>query len=78
MNNFNIVAEEPPAPAALVDSGVALAAFSFLSVIFLLLAALLNPPGAAEDDYNVSDILYSFVVLYITYHFYSRLFKFPG
>lgn len=52
MNNFNMLAEEPPAPAALVDKGIWLASFDFLSAAFLLLAALLNPPGAtADEDY---------------------------
>lgn len=41
-----MVEEEPPAPAALVEEGVALACWAFLSAVFFLLAALLNPPGA--------------------------------
>lgn len=31
VNNFNMVADDPPAPAALVDKGTALAAWAFLS-----------------------------------------------
>lgn len=50
VNNFNMVAEEPPAPAALVDKGNWLASLVFLSAAFFLLAALLNPPGATADD----------------------------
>lgn len=49
VNNFNIVAEEPPAPAARVDNGVAVASLAFLSAAFFLLTALLKPPGADED-----------------------------
>lgn len=43
---FIMVEEEPPAPAARVDKGIALSAFSFLSAVDFLLAALLKPPGA--------------------------------
>lgn len=50
VNNFIIVDEEPPAPADLVDKGVLLAVFSFLSALVLLLAAFLNPPGACEEE----------------------------
>ena len=46
MNNFIMVADEPPAPADLVDNGIALLNCAFLSAAILLLAALLNPPGA--------------------------------
>lgn len=46
VNNFIIVADDPPAPADLVDNGIALSDCAFLSAAFLLLAALLNPPGA--------------------------------
>lgn len=53
VNNFIMVDEEPPAPADLVDNGVALEAWAFLSWVAFLLAALLNPPGAwftADED----------------------------
>lgn len=54
VNNFNIVAEEPPAPALLVEVGVAFEACAFLSAVDFLLAALLKPPGATDDDdYNM-------------------------
>lgn len=55
MNNFIIVADDPPAPADLVDNGIALLDCAFLSAAILLLAALLNPPGAwaDDDDYNM-------------------------
>jgi len=46
VNNFIIVADDPPAPADLVDNGIALVDCAFLSAATLLLAALLNPPGA--------------------------------
>lgn len=54
MNNFNIVADEPPAPAALVESGCCSDSLVFLSATFFLLTALLKPPGAAVDDCFVS------------------------
>lgn len=57
VNNFNIVAEEPPAPAALVDKGAWEASLAFLSETLFLLAADLKPPGATEDeDCGVSKI----------------------
>lgn len=53
MKSFNMVAEEPPAPAALVDKGCSLASLFFLEAAFFLLAALLKPPGAtAEEDWG--------------------------
>lgn len=48
VNNCIIVAEEPPAPAALVDTGAALAAWDFLSATVFLFWAFLNPPGACD------------------------------
>lgn len=58
VNNFIIVAEDPPAPAALAESGIADCDCAFLSAAVFLLAALLNPPGAwtDEDDYNLISI----------------------
>lgn len=50
VNNFIMVADEPPAPAALVDNGMALADWAFLSALAFLLAALLKPPGACTED----------------------------
>lgn len=51
VKSFNIVAEEPPAPAALVDKGNSLESLFFFSATFFLLKAFLKPPGAtAEDD----------------------------
>lgn len=50
VNNFNMVAEEPPAPAARVDNGNALADWAFFSAVFFLLAAFLKPPGAWTED----------------------------
>lgn len=48
------MAEEPPAPALLVEVGVAFEACAFLSAVDFLLAALLKPPGATDDDdYNM-------------------------
>lgn len=41
-----MVADEPPAPADLVDKGWD--ALAFLSAVFFLLAALLKPPGACD------------------------------
>lgn len=49
VKSFNMVAEEPPAPAALVDKGICEASLDFLSATDFLLTALLNPPGAGED-----------------------------
>lgn len=51
VNNFNMVAEDPPAPAALVDNGCWLASLAFLSATFFLLAADLKPPGATAEDW---------------------------
>lgn len=45
-----MVAEEPPAPAALVDKGKALALCDFFSAVAFLLTAFLKPPGAWDDD----------------------------
>lgn len=57
MKSFNMVAEEPPAPAALVDKGCSLASLFFLEAAFFLLAALLKPPGAtAEEDICFVDV----------------------
>lgn len=51
VKSFNMVAEDPPAPAALVDKGCSLASLAFLVAALFLLAALLKPPGAtAEED----------------------------
>lgn len=50
VKSLSIVAEEPPAPADLVDKGAELLARAFLSAAFFLLATLLKPPGAADDD----------------------------
>lgn len=50
VNNFNMVADEPPAPAALVDKGFWEASFAFLSETFFLLAADLKPPGATDEE----------------------------
>lgn len=44
-----MVADEPPAPAALVDKGNCEASFDFLSATDFLLTALLKPPGAGDD-----------------------------
>lgn len=59
VNNFIMVAEDPPAPAALAESGIADCDCAFLSAAVFLLAALLNPPGAwtDEDDYNLISII---------------------
>lgn len=48
VNNCIMVADEPPAPAARVDTGAALAAWDFLSAIVFLFWAFLNPPGACD------------------------------
>ena len=45
VNNFIIVDSDPPAPAARVDTGVALAAFSFLAAVDFLLDSERKPPG---------------------------------
>lgn len=50
VKSFNMVAEEPPAPAALVDKGCSLESLDFLLAAFFLLAALLKPPGATADE----------------------------
>lgn len=50
VNNFIMVEEDPPAPAALVDKGKALAVEAFLSAVVFLLTADLKPPGAAEEE----------------------------
>lgn len=50
VKSFNIVAEEPPAPAALVDKGWSLDSLAFLLAAFFLLAALLKPPGATAEE----------------------------
>lgn len=47
VNNFNIAAEEPPAPADLADGGVWLD----FSLALRRLAKVLAPPGTAEEDY---------------------------
>lgn len=49
VKSFNIVADEPPAPAALVDKGNCADSLVFLSAVDFLLTALLKPPGAGED-----------------------------
>lgn len=75
VNNFNMVAEDPPAPAALVDKGNWLASLVFLSAAFFLLAALLNPPGAtADDDWRLVWTLFCFCFAGCwceTYHYVS-------
>lgn len=50
VNNFIIVADSPPAPAARVSKGSALVDCAFLSAVAFLLAAFLNPPGACTED----------------------------
>lgn len=50
VNNFIIVEEEPPAPADLVDNGIAFEDWAFLSAVDFLLAALLKPPGAWTEE----------------------------
>lgn len=48
-----MVADEPPAPADLVDNGKALDFSAFFSAVAFLLAALLKPPGAETfEDYS--------------------------
>lgn len=45
-----MVAEEPPAPAALVDKGKELADCAFFSAVAFLFTAFLKPPGAWDDE----------------------------
>lgn len=45
---FIMVDEDPPAPAALVDKGMALEDWAFLSAVDFLLTAFLKPPGAED------------------------------
>jgi len=50
LNILNIVLLLPPAPAALVLLGRALATLSALSAAAFLLMAVAGPPGALGDD----------------------------
>ena len=50
VNNFIMVARDPPAPAALVDKGSWLAFWAFFSAVAFLLAADLKPPGAETEE----------------------------
>lgn len=50
VNNFNMVALDPPAPAALVESGFLLESLTFLSLADFLLMAFFKPPGAAPVE----------------------------
>lgn len=50
MYNFNIVDEEPPAPAARVLFGRSLAALSFWSAAARRRIAVAGPPGARDEE----------------------------
>lgn len=54
--NFNIVLEEPPAPAARVLAGRRFALLSLKSAAAFLLIAVAGPPGGLGDVWRAVDV----------------------